>query len=91
MRFLLSLFVVLLVSCTESPHNNQTTPKRQYVEKVCPKCEGTGRVKMSTGQKAGLAICTLGMGLLCNETNCETCKGTGIVKVPIPRKEIIEE
>lgn len=86
------LFILLFVSCTGNcPHGNPTTPKRQYVEEICPKCKGTGSVEMSTGQKAGLAICTLGMGLLCDETECETCNGTGIVKIPVPKKGIIEE
>lgn len=86
------LFILLFVSCTGNcPHSNPTTPKRQYVEEICPKCKGTGSVEMSTGQKAGLAICTLGMGLLCDETECETCNGTRIVKIPVPKKGIIEE
>lgn len=37
------LFILLFVSCTGNcPHSNPTTPKRQYVEEICPKCKGTG-------------------------------------------------
>lgn len=46
------LFILLFVSCTGNcPHSNPTTPKRQYVEEICPKCKGTGSVEMSTARK----------------------------------------
>lgn len=93
--FILSIF--LLVGCYEEPPKKKTTeattpkPKRKYVEQICPKCDGTGSVSMTTGQKAGLALVTFGMGLLCDETECEKCRGKGIIKIPVPNKELIEE
>lgn len=46
------LFILLFVSCTGNcQHSNPTTPKRQYVEEICPKCKGIGSVEMSTSQK----------------------------------------
>lgn len=96
--FILSMFI--LVGCSEEPTKKKTAevtititpkPKRKYVEQLCPKCNGTGSVSMTTGQKAGLALVTLGMGLLCDETECEKCRGKGIIKIPVPNKELIEE
>lgn len=93
MRLLILLISLILTSCSGKDVNIKVTkkPKRQYVEQLCPTCNGTGKVKMSTGQKAGFALLTFGVGLLVDECECETCRGSGIIKVPVPRKEIIEE
>lgn len=81
--------LILLTSCNGK--DVIVKPKRQYMEQLCTTCKGTGKVKMSTGQKVGFAVVTFGLGLLVDEAECETCRGTGLIKVPIPRKEIIEE
>lgn len=92
MRLLILLISLILTSCSGKVDIKVTKkPKRQYVEQLCPTCNGTGKVKMSTGQKAGLALLTFGAGLLLDECECGTCNGNGLIKVPVPRKEIIEE
>lgn len=59
-------------------------PEREYIEEVCPTCHGLRVVDMSTSEKVGLGLVTFGLGLMCDKTDCETCNGTGIVRIPVP-------
>lgn len=85
-----SVFIILamtgcLAPSSESNQIQSANHKRAIVYKdaVCPKCDGVGTHEASTGEKIGLAITTFGFGLLIDETECEKCKGTGVVRIPV--------
>lgn len=81
MKYLL-LLVCFLASCDDSSnHTTQKVEQVEYIEKYCPHCNGVGKVKMSTGDRVILGILTFGPGALCDTETCETCRGTGVIKV----------
>ena len=84
MRNIYLLAIIFLSSC-DSKHcvhtDNVHDHKIEYIEKYCPNCNGTGKVKMDAGSRVVLGILTFGCGALCETSTCEMCDGTGVIKV----------
>lgn len=47
----------------------------------CPKCNGLGKVELSTGQRTVLGLLTLGPGFLITTDVCPYCKGYGVIRI----------
>lgn len=94
-KLIFILSILFMCSCSHSDtcsHYNCKKPKREYREEICPKCDGTGTVPQTTGQKVGFALCSFGMTLMCDdEQKCPKCHGSGIIKVPVVSDSIIVE
>lgn len=85
-------FIALITSClfiTSCTAPSYEHPKREFVEEYCPECNGTGKVKASTGYKAAIAIPTLGHSFLIDEIECGKCGGDGIILKPVLRTDTI--
>lgn len=88
----LIIFSIITFGCSDCEHNNKCNynentqynyQKQELVKEYCYKCHGTGKVEMSTGGKICFGIITLGHGLMCDlTTECDICKGTGIIYKP---------
>lgn len=87
----LIIFAFIMFSCStndneysnSNKHNENIKLKQEFVKEYCYKCHGTGKVEMSTGGKICFGIITLGHGLMCDlTTECDMCKGTGIIYKP---------
>lgn len=88
-------FILTLICCScnsDYSCSNEKHKQRVYKEEICPKCDGTGTVPQTTGQKIGFAICSFGMTLMCDdEQQCPKCHGKGIIKIPVLNDSLIVE
>lgn len=86
-KILIGVFCLLTVSCG-LPSEPDVQPVARTKRIKCPKCNGTGKEQMSGCYKAGLAVATLGFGLLCNEpVECGDCGGKGYIKQIVTDKD----
>ena len=81
MRYLIIVLVLLCTGCANNNNkDNKENSKFKWEEVICPKCDGTGTVEMDAGDRVVLGLVTFGLGAMCNEEQCEKCKGTGLIK-----------
>lgn len=91
MKKLILIFTIALIfsSCSDDNKSDQQQKIKlkqdtiEYVEKYCPECNGVGKVKKSLGENIVFSVITLGNGALLWDDlkTCNTCKGTGVIKI----------
>lgn len=89
-KLIVLLFIMIIVGCQypecnhNQNYNSEPTITYEYVE--CPECKGVGEVKMDTGSRIALGIITFGPGALCTTTECDFCRGKGVIKKAVITK-----
>lgn len=53
----------------------------EYIEKYCPKCNGVGKVELTTGERVLWGVVTFGGGFMFETMECSMCNGSGVIKV----------